>query len=57
MHGRGQQGHAWQGVCVAGGGHAWQGCARQGVCEVGSVHGRGQGACVSGGGVRAGDGH
>ena len=32
-------------------GHAWQG-----VCEVGSVHGRGQGACVSGGGVRAGDG-
>ena len=24
-------------------GHAWQG-----VCEVGSVHGRGQGACVSG---------
>ena len=50
MHGR---------VCVwrGGGGHAWQGCARQGVCEVGSVHGRGQGACVSGGGVRAGDGH
>ena len=55
MHGRG---HVWQGVCVAGsawqggmcgrecmaGGHAWQG----GTCMVGSMRGRGEGACVAG---------
>ena len=44
MHGRGQGGHAWQGVCEVG------------VCMVGGgVHGRGQGACMSGRGVRAGE--
>ena len=52
MHGRGV-GHAWQGVCMAGGVHgrgcAWQGAcvAGGGACMAGDVHGRG--ACMAGG--------
>ena len=34
MHGRG---HVWQGVCVAGGGHACQGYAWWGACMAGET--------------------
>ena len=43
MHGGG---HAWWGVCMAGGmhgrmGHAWQGACMAGACMVGGMCGRG----------------